>query len=114
MMHLVVIILNKFECLEELLVRFAEGGISGATVIESTGMARVLGGKDDLRIFGSLRMMFSPVREENRTIFTVLPEEKIPAVKQIVTDVVGDLSKPDTGIMFAVPVSFTEGIGGAE
>ena len=112
-MQLVVIVLNRTEYLEDLLKEFAERGISGATILDSTGMARVLGSHEDLHIFGSLRMMFNPERQESKTVLTVLPEEKIPVLKESVRDVVGDLSKPDTGILFGVPLSFVEGMGGA-
>lgn len=37
-MKLLVIILNKTECLEELLEAFSENNISGATIIDSKGM----------------------------------------------------------------------------
>lgn len=112
-MQLAVIVLNQTEYLEDLLKEFAEQGINGATILDSTGMAKVLGSHEDLHIFGSLRMMFNPERRESKTILTVLPDEKIPLLKDIVRDVIGDLSKPDTGILFGVPLSFAEGMGGA-
>ena len=112
-MELVVIVLNKVECLEELLSEFAENGIKGATVLDSTGMARVLSdGKEDLRLFGTLSMIFNPDRQESKTIFTVLPHDKTKLLKEIANKVVGGFAHPDTGIIFGLPINFVEGIGG--
>lgn len=114
-MELVVIVLNKVECLETLLGAFADNGITGATVLDSTGMARVLSDvKEEVRIFGTLSMMFNPERQESKTIFTVLPREKTSLLKQLANEVVGDFSQPDTGIIFGVPINFVEGIGGID
>lgn len=109
-MELVVIVLNKTEKLEALLGALADNNIGGATILDSVGMARVLSNSEDNKIFGTLSMLFNPDRVESKTILTVLKEEKIPLLKSIVKEIVGDLSDPDVGIIFGVPVSFTEGI----
>lgn len=113
MTQLVVVVLNRAERLEDLLAAFADHGIRDATILESTGMARVLSHSEYTPLFGSLRMMFNPERQESKTIFTVLEEEQIPQVRAAFQAAVGDLNAPNTGILFALPVSFTEGIGGA-
>ena len=41
----------------------------------------------------------------------VLSEEEIQKAKLVVRQVVGGLDHPDTGIMFAVPALFVEGLG---
>ncbi|MCI8406049.1 MAG: hypothetical protein HFE43_03435 [Oscillospiraceae bacterium] len=110
-MQIVFLVLNKVECLEELLVQLTEAGVHGGTVIESTGMARLLGDAEDLHIFGSLRKLLDPSRVESKTLFFVLREEQIPALRQVVNQVTGGLEKPDTGILFGMPVTFVEGIG---
>ena len=38
-MVLLTLVLNKTECLDEILHQFAENGINGATILDSTGMA---------------------------------------------------------------------------
>ena len=111
-MQLVIIVLNEVEYLEDLLAEFAERGIGGATILDSTGMARMLYQHEDLSMFGSLSMMFNQQRDESKTIFTVLPEDQVPTLKAAVKKIVGDISKPNTGIMFGVPVDFVDGLGG--
>ena len=41
-MQVVMLVLNKTECLEELLEALLENGIHGGTVLDSTGMMRVI------------------------------------------------------------------------
>ena len=111
-MQLVVIVLYRVEQMEDLLVHFTEKGIHGATILESTGMATVLGNNEDLSMFGALRKRFNPERQESKTILTVLPDEEIPVIKKALEDVVGDINQPNTGIIFGFPISFAEGLGG--
>lgn len=111
-MQVLFLVLNKVECLEELLMRLSDAGVRGGTIIDSTGMARALGDHEDWHILGTLRQMLDPAREESKTLFFVLKEEQVTEVRAIINDVVGGLSKPDTGILFGLPLSFVEGIGG--
>lgn len=111
-MEVLVIVLNKIDKLEDLLMEFNNCGIKGATIIDSMGMIRVLADDhgDEIPLFGSLKMMLNENRPFNKTIFTVLDEEKIPVAVNCVKRVVGDLNKNGVGIMFTIPVNFTEGI----
>ena len=56
-MKLLILILNKVEKLEEVLEGFLEIGITGATVIESSGMGHIL--SEEVPIFVGLRFMFA-------------------------------------------------------
>lgn len=55
MMQLLVIVLNKLECLDKLLTALEEEHIPGATILDSRGMAQQLEAHDELRFLGSLR-----------------------------------------------------------
>jgi len=111
-MQLLVIILNKTEFLSKLLNEMMENNICGATVLESTGMIQVISEQsiEPPSIFGSLREFINPSRESSKTVFMVLPDEQIEIAKRIVNQVTGGLEKPNTGIMFTIPISFAEGI----
>ncbi len=110
-MQFLLIVLNKVELLETLLERFMESGICGATILSSTGMVRELSkSSEDFPIFGTLRFLIDPDRKESKTIFAVLKEEKIDIAKRIIREVVGDLSKPDTAVVFTLPVLSAEGV----
>ncbi len=112
-MKLLVFILNKIDALELFLCRLADAGIRGATILSSTGMARALYefGDNSFSFFSSLRSIIDPGNEENKTILTVVNEEQIQTVLDIIDEVVGDLSKPDTGIVFTLPLDMVKGMG---
>ena len=112
-MYMFILVLNKEECLEPILEAMLEKGLSGATVLESTGMMRVLDGDhniDDLPVLGVLRHLCNPERKRSKTIFTLLKSEQIPQMIEIINKVTGGLDKPDTGICFALPTTFVEGV----
>lgn len=111
-MELVVIILNKTECLESLLKRFRESDIHGATIVDSKGMAHSLcDDYDDTRMFGTLRRLLDPEHRESKTIFTVIDPAQIPVIARLLDEVTGGLDHPDTGVMFTLPVNYTKGFG---
>ena len=111
-MKLLVLILNKVELLDELLEELARAHIGGATILQSRGMAHELyrNSMDVSSFLGSLRLLLDPDREQNLTILTVVHEDKVPVAVEIIERVVGDLSRPDTGVVFTVPVDFTKGM----
>ena len=113
-MKLLIIVLNKIECLERLLTAFGKNQIPGATILDSRGMAQELEQFDDMDFMFSLRMLINPAHRENKTIFMVVPEDMVGKVSRIVNDVTGGLDKPDTGILFTVPIDHIEGLRGTK
>lgn len=111
-MKLLVIVLNKVECLEDIIEAFSDNHISGATIIDSKGMIQALVDREDFdfRILGSLRSILNPSHKENKTIFMVTPEERVKDISKIVNKITGGLDKPDTGIIFTLPIDYLEGI----
>lgn len=109
-MKLVVIILNKTECLDRLLETFRDNGVAGATIIDSRGMIQELSDSYEFRIAGSLREIFMPSHKENKTILMVTKEKDVPVISRIVDEATGGLSKPDTGILFTLPIDHLEGL----
>lgn len=109
-MQVFIFVLNQTELLERLLQEFAEHGIGSATVLDSKGMARILHSEEEMPIFYGLRSVVSPERRSSKTIFAVLPDEKVQVARRIVGEVTGGLSQPDSGIMFAMPALFVEGL----
>lgn len=108
---MLIFVLNNEDHLEEILCEFTESGIRSATIIESTGMNKVLHNEyyKELPIFGSLKMLLNERRPFNKTIFTVIRDEQVKLAVSAIEKIVGDLSKPDVGIVFTVPVNFIEG-----
>lgn len=110
---MLVIVLNRVELLDKMLAAMKDANIPGATVLNSIGMAHELAGMEDSYVIGSLRAMLASNRRESKTIFTVIDADRITDATQVV-DAVIDLQKPDTGILFAIPVLFAAGIPGTE
>lgn len=110
-MQLLLIVMNKVEKLDDLLETLLEEGYSGATIINSTGMiSKMAKHMENYPIFGSLRFLVDFDREENITIFMALKDEQVESVKKIVRNVIGDLSQPNTAVMFTLPILSVEGI----
>ncbi len=109
-MKLLVFILSDANLQDFLLEDWSNAGIKGATVINSTGMARALLKNSDNSLFSSLNALFDHGVEDSRTILCLLDEEKLEVAKKVIYDVVGDLSKPNTGVIFTIPVDDVEGV----
>lgn len=111
-MQMFILVLNREECLEPILEAMLKKGLSGATVLESTGMMRVLDGDDnvDLPMLGILRHFYSPERKTSKTMFTLIKDDQLDTLRDIIREKTGGLDKPDTGIAFAVPATFVEGL----
>lgn len=108
-MQLLVAVLNQVEALDDVLSGFLELGITGATIVNSEGMAHVL--THDIPLFAGIQTLISRSRAQNYTIFSVIDEdEKVDAAFALIQDVCGAMSEPGTGIVFAVPVSRAEGV----
>ena len=108
-MKLLVIILNKTEVLDYLLDSLSSAGIGGATIIESSGMAKALSKVEGSFVGSSLRGLFAGEEQDNRTIFSVIKDNQLDIARKVVYNTVGDLSKPNTGIMFTLPIDYAEG-----
>lgn len=109
-MKLVVIVLNKLDCLDKLLTAFGKNSIPGATILSSRGMAQTLEAHDELRFIGSLRMLMNANYKENRTILMAVPDEKVNTVVELVNKATGGLDQPDSGILFTLPIDRVEGM----
>lgn len=111
-MQLLIFVLNNEEVLDDLLKSFVNAGIKGATILDSMGMARALTANDsgNIPIFGSLKLMLNEGRPYNKTILVALNDDQVDTCVQCIKDVVGDLSRPDSGIVLTVPVNRIEGM----
>jgi len=107
MAYLLVIVLNKTEKLTKILERFIGVDVRGATIIDSIGMGRTL--EPEITTFSTLLEVFNIGKgryPENKTIFTVIKEEKtLKDAQRIVREELGDFKEAGTGIMFVIPVT---------
>ena len=99
-MKLAILVVNKVELLEDLLEGFIETGITGATLIDSIGMGHIL--SSDVPIFAGLRFMFAGSRPYNKTVLSIIKDEKVQALKELIEDVLGPLDEKGNGILFFI------------
>jgi nitrogen regulatory protein PII len=111
-MKMLIYVMNRPELLDKFLKELAKNQIKGGTIIDSTGMGRRLAGNDDIPWIGSLRAVFDMPRAESKTILLVLPDEQVDVVYGIINTISGDLSKPNTGIAFTLPIDSVKGYKG--
>ena len=108
-MQLLIAVINEEEKLDEILSGLVELGVTGATIINSEGMGRVL--SHDIPIFAGLEALASRSRPQNQTIFSVIrEEEKVDAVISLIQEICGSFENPATGIVFTVPVARVVGL----
>jgi nitrogen regulatory protein PII len=105
---LLVAVINDAEKVDEILSGFLELGITGATIVGSEGMGRIL--SHDIPIFAGLQTLISGSRPQNRTIFSVVPRDRVDPAIELLQDVFGDLGSPATGIVFTLPVDRVVGL----
>jgi len=110
-MKLLVIVTNEREKVGEIFKEFIDVGVGGATAIDTQGMARILYDKnvDNIPLFGSLKMLIDDKYPFNKTIFVVLDDELVKPAIEAVKKALGDISKPNVGILFVLPVEYVEG-----
>jgi len=107
--QLLIAVVNQEEKLDAILSGMVELGVTGATIISSEGMGRVL--SHDIPIFAGLEALASRSRPQNQTIFSVIrEEEKVEGVLKLLQEICGDLESPATGIAFTIPVARVVGL----
>ncbi|NTU56515.1 MAG: hypothetical protein HGA79_09735 [Anaerolineales bacterium] len=84
---------------------WARVGVTGATILDSSGIGQQLAGHDDLPLIPSIRAVLRTQEHTNRTIFSVIPDTfNIPELIRATEVVTGPLAAPHTGILIVLPV----------
>ena len=110
-MKLLVFITDHEKAISPLMERLAKDGIKGASIVDCEGMLKSIGNTDlgDSITFGSLKKYLNPDRVKNKMVLIVTHSNDLEKCKVAIRDVCGDLSKPDNGIMFVLPIEYVEG-----
>lgn len=112
MAHLLVFVLDNLERCPAILDAWEEAGAPGVTVLESTGLGRLRRAlRDDLPLLPSLSDVLVSQELHNRTLFTVIEDEAtLERVIAATERIIGDFTRPHTGLLFVVPVSRVVGL----
>ena len=111
-MYLLVSILEQTHHLPAILEGFAGIGIQGSTVIESTGMGRVLmkfhAASPEMK---QINKVLKDLESSNKTMLTVIKDkDQVDKAIEVVKSFCGDLGEPGKGILFTIPLEFVEGL----
>lgn len=109
-MFAILFVLDDPEKLDDILDAWYTVGISGATILESTGIQRRRAKRFNIPI----RYTFPPIastEEGNYTLLTIVPDEaSVQACLRAVESIVGNLDEPSTGIFTAWPIAVVKGV----
>jgi hypothetical protein len=111
---LVVLIVDDPEDCPAILDEWESLGVTGVTILESSGMVRMrkaaLG--DDIPLMPGLRDFLEAREEPHRTLLSVVDgQEKVDRMAAAAQEIIGDLDHPHTGFLFILPVLQAYGLG---
>lgn len=110
-MFMLIMVLDDSTQLNNVLMAWRTSGVKGVTVLESTGLNRVLPRETAQSAFAGFSQFFGSGRVGHNTLFAVVSELDVAETAVAATEaVLGDLTKPHTGIIFAVPVAKAWGL----
>lgn len=113
-MKLLTLILKKTELISDLNDELKNIGIHHGTIIDAKSMTNGLRAwSDDSIIIGGVlrRAKNFEYNEPCKILIFILEDEQLEEAKKVIEEVVGDISKPGTAIMFTTPIDFAEGLG---
>ena len=111
-MYLLVNILKKTEPLSDIMGAFAKIGITGSTVVNGTGMGRVLmQTKASLELSDHINKVITDLESANNIVLTVIKDkDTLDKAIDTIKSFCGDLCEPGKGILFALPLEIVEGL----
>lgn len=106
-MYMILFVLNDPDRLEEVLEAWENAGVSGVTVLPSTGLGRIRqkeGLRDDMPLIPSLEDFYHHEADISHTLFTLIEDEALAQkVLKATEAIVGSLDEPGNGILAVIP-----------
>ena len=114
MYYTVFLVLNNLEYEDAILDGWEKTGVTGITIINSTGLGHIrqrASLRDDMPLMPSLHDLLHAGEEHHRTFISVVDgDELVNRIIAATQEVMGDMSAPDTGILFVMPVTRVVGV----
>jgi nitrogen regulatory protein PII len=107
-MKLLVVMLNASEKLEEVLEGLIEAGVTGATVVDSVGMGRLI---EDVPLFAGLRGLFRGAKPKNHMLFSVIQDVQADEALDMLSRILGCIGGQRSSSGFAFVLSIDRVIG---
>lgn len=112
-MWMLLFVLDDTKKLDEVLQAWTDIGITGATIIESSGLYRHQEAKELVPAYYYLPSAGYGIELSSYTLLSMVQEEEvIQKALQEVEAIVGDLSEPNTGVFAAWPIQYVKGVPG--
>jgi nitrogen regulatory protein PII len=111
-MYLLVSILKQTQPMSDIMAGFAKIGITGSTVVNGTGMGRVLmQTKASLQLSDQINKVITDLESANNIVLTVIKDkDTLDNAIETIKSFCGDLCEPGKGILFALPLEVVEGL----
>ncbi len=107
MSYLVVMIVDDPENCSSILDAWDKIGVSGVTILESTGLGRIRKAAllDNIPLMPSLQDFLTSREVDHRTLLSVVENEAVvDRMVEAAQNITGDLNEPHTGILFVLPI----------
>jgi nitrogen regulatory protein P-II 1 len=111
-MYMILCVIDQPDRLASILQAWRQDGITGVTILESTGLHRL-----SKQAHIPMRYAFGNPSSDvgNITLFTVVEsEEMIQRCLDLTEAIVGDFNGPNTGIFISWPIGFSKGVSGKQ
>ena len=111
-MHMVLFVLDNPERLNDVLDAWDKIGVSGVTIIESTGINRLRRAHQVGSPFmAGINRLMSGDQEMHYTLLTIVRSEtRVQQCVNAAEAIVGDLSEPNTGVLATWPLDYVKGV----
>jgi len=108
--YLLFVVVNNEEIIDELITGWLEIGITGSTVIETTGSLQLI--SQNVPIFAGFRSLTSGGMRHNKTIFTAIKEQKVlDSAISFLETLCYEAGKPHQGVYFVTPITHFGSLG---
>jgi hypothetical protein len=111
-MHMVLFVLDDPELLDDVLDAWDAIGVTGVTIMDSTGINRRRQARQVGTVFmAGINRLMSGDQESHYTLITIVKGQDV--VQRCVTAVekiVGDLDAPNSGVLAAWPLTYVKGV----
>lgn len=113
MPKMIILVMDQANQLPEVMRVWQQQGAAEITLLESSGLRHLTrSGRDDLPLFPSLHHLLEAGENHNHTLFAVVRDDVDLEVFFDATEAVtGPLSGPDAGVLLALPLLSSRGLG---
>jgi hypothetical protein len=111
-MYMLLFVLDDPEYLDDILEAWDAIGVSGVTIIDSTGINRYRRATQvGTPFMAGINRFMSGDEEIHNTLFTIVQDETmVQKCLKAAESIVGDLDQPNSGVLAAWPIPIVKGV----